>query len=270
MNLKHVRLLCEGLTMSFLLFMSSCTSSSSSGSQVDNLVIKLIDAPASFDQEVIVIHRVELHRTGASADLGWRIVNGNLGTYDLLTFRNGVSQVVTSAVVPAGSYDAIRLILDGSYVRIGNLTTLLDQAPNVVGGYVIQYPLTIAEGNYYELILDFDAYHSVHQTGPGAYQLTPAVRVQDATLAGSISGAVVSADSSKPLNSLISSTVGSDQVGTSPDMTTGSFLLGALPEGSYSLTISPVDTLYSDSTITGIQVIRQRETPIGAIRLKHK
>lgn len=257
-----------------LLTLISCTSSPSG--QNGTLTIKIIDAPAAFEQEVIVIHRIELHRSGSPADAGWRVVSGSqgiVGTFDLLQFRNGANQIVTQNQVPAGKYDGIRMTLDGSYIVLpGHGTnTPLDLAADVIGGYVIQYSLSIAEGNSYELILDFDAFHSVQQTGPNQYTLTPAVRVQDAAVAGSITGAVVSADKILPLNGLISSSVGTSTVATFPDTSNGSFVLGALPEGTYSITISPSDSAsYRDTTISGIQVIRLKQSAIGAIKLLHK
>lgn len=253
------------LLLGFLLTQFSCNTNSSPSTQPNNLTIKLIDSPAFFDQEVIVIRRMELHRVGASSDLGWRVITENLATCDLLKFRNGVNQVIVSTVVPPGNYDAIQLVLEGSYVVIGGQYILLDLPKGVAGGYVIQYPLDIADNNFYELILDFDAYRSIKQTGVGQYQLNPVLRIQDASIAGSISGAVVSATDLKPVNCLISTSVGTDSVATASDLTNGSFLLGALPEGSYGITISSVDSVFKDTTISHIQVLRQRQTPIGAI-----
>ena len=126
--------------LAILLFQMSCNSNPAS-TPANNLEIKLIDAPASFDQEVIVMRRIELHKSGSAAELDWRVINGNVATYDLLKFRNGVNQVVVSTYVPPGSYDAIRITLEGSYVWVGGKYILLDLPSNVAGGFVIQYPL---------------------------------------------------------------------------------------------------------------------------------
>ncbi len=244
----------------------SCNSNPAN-SPSDNLTIKIIDAPAAFDQEVIVIRRIDLHKSGSAAELDWRVINGSVTTYDLLKFRNGVSQVAVSTYVPPGSFDAIRLTLEGSYVWIGGKYILLDLPANVAGGFVISYPLTIADQNVYQLILDFDAYRSVRQTSATTFELYPVVRVQDAAIAGSIAGAVISADSLKPANCVVSSTVASDEVGTTPDPGTGSFQLGALPEGTYSIKISSPDSLFQDTTVSAIRVLRLQQTSIGVVRL---
>ncbi len=244
----------------------SCNSNPAS-SPSDNLIVKIIDAPAAFDQEVIVIRRIDLHRAGSAAELDWRVINGNVTTYDLLKFRNGVSQVAVSTYVPTGSYDAIRLTLEGSYVWIGGKYVLLDLPANVAGGFVISYPLVVADQNVYQLILDFDAYRSVRQTSATTYELYPVVRVQDAAIAGAIAGAVISADSSKPANCVISSNVGADEVGTTPDPSNGSFLLGALPEGTYSMRITSPDSVFKDTTVSAIRVLRLQQTSIGVIGL---
>jgi hypothetical protein len=255
-----------GIAVGFLILQFSCNSNPAA-TPADNLVIKLIDAPASLDQEVVVMRRIEVHKNGSAKELDWRVINGSVATYDLLKFRNGVTQVIASTYVPPGTYDALRITFEGSYVWVGGKYILLDLPLGVAGGYVIEYPLVIAENNYYELILDFDASRSVRQTSSTTYELTPVLRIQDASIVGSISGAVVSADSLKPVNCIINSTVGSDEVGTTPDLSTGSFQLGALPEGTYSITITSPDSVFKDTTVSGIQVIRRRQTPIGVIGL---
>ncbi len=265
-NLKSTLNIIKGIASAILLSQLSCNSNPAS-TPADNLVIKLIDAPASYEQEVIVMRRIEVHKSGSAAELDWRVINGNVATYDLLKFRNGVTQVVASTYVPPGSYDGIRITFEGSYVWVGGKYILLDLPAGVSGGFVIDYPLGIAESNAYELIFDFDATRSVHQTGAVSYQLTPVIRVQDASIAGTIAGAVISADSSKPADCIINSTVRTDVVGTTPDLATGSFQLAALPEGMYSITITSPDSVFKDTTISDIQVIRRKITPIGVIGL---
>jgi hypothetical protein len=274
MHIKHRATL---ITLGFVFFCSflslSCnTDSTASGESMGNLLLRLIDSPAWFDQEVIVMRRIEIHRSGASAELGWRVINGEVASYDVLKLRNGVSQVVASEQIPEGKYDAIRIVMEGSNVWIGGQYRLLELPPNVAGGFVLQYPITIAAGEFYELVLDFDAYRSIKQTGPNTYQLNPAIRAQDALLTGSVSGSVVGTDNNtKAVNSYISSAVGTDVASTLTDTTSfGSFLLMAIPEGLYDVKISPVDSLgaYKDTTIASVRVIRQRETKIGSIPLR--
>ncbi len=255
-----------GIALAILLSQVSCNKNSETA-PIDNLVLKLIDSPASLEQEVIVMRRIEVHKAGSPAELDWRVINGQVATYDLLKFRNGITQVIASTYVPPGSYDAIRITFEGSYVWVGGKYILLDLPSGVSGGYVIQYPLVVAANNVYELIFDFDASRSVHQTSATTYDLTPVFRIQDASIAGSIAGAVVSADSLKPADCLVESSVGTDAVATAPDLTTGSFQLGALPEGTYNITIVSPDSVFKDTTISNIQVLRQRQTSIGVIGL---
>ena len=62
---------------------------------------------------------------------------------------------------------------------------------------------------------------------------------------------------------------GLDSVSTLNDLSTGSFQLSALPEGVYSVTIVPIDTLLRDSTISDIQVVRRVKNNIGVISLQY-
>jgi hypothetical protein len=249
----------------------SCTDNPASDS-MGKILIRLIDSPGLFDQEVIVMRRIEIHRTNFPSDLGWRVINGDVSTYDVLKLRNGVTQVIASTSIPVGTYDALRITLEGSNVWVGGQYRLLTLPTGVAGGFVLQHSMTILEGDFYELVLDFDAFRSVTRTGPTQYTLNPFIRAQDAYLAGSISGSVVTADSSKILNSWITTSVGSDQATTGTDLTNGSFLLGAMPEGTYDLRVFPADSLapYQDTTLTGITIVRQRETKIGTIQLRHR
>ncbi|HTP12119.1 MAG TPA: DUF4382 domain-containing protein [Bacteroidota bacterium] len=255
-----------GIACAILLSQLSCNKNPAS-TPIDNLVIKLIDSPATLDQEVIVMRRIEVHKSGSPAELDWRVINGQVATYDLLKFRNGVTQVIASTYVPPGSYGAIRITFEGSYVWTGGKYILLDLPSGVAGGFVIEYPLVVEANNTYELVFDFDASRSVHQTSPTTYTLNPVFRIQDASIAGSIAGAVVSADSLKPVDCLVESSVGTDPVATSPDLTTGSFQLGALPEGAYNITIVSPDSVFKDTTLSNIQVLRQRQTSIGVVGL---
>ena len=267
------------MTLAFAVFCSflvlSCNSDSTASSDATGrILLRLIDSPAWFDQEVIVMRRIEIHRTGASAELGWRVINGELASYDLLKLINGVSQVIASTEIPEGKYDAIRIIMEGSHVWIGEKYELLNLPNHVAGGFVLQYPITITAGELFELILDFDAYRSIKQTGPEEYQLDPSIRAQDALLTGSISGSVVAADNTaKAVNSHISTAVGGVTASTLTDTTSfGSFILLAIPEGDYNLKIAPVDSLggYKDTTIASIRVVRKQETKIGSISLSLK
>lgn len=276
MLIKHrapLMLLAFAVICSFLVL--SCNSDSTASSDATGrILLRLIDSPAWFDQEVIVMRRIEIHRSGASAELGWRVINGEVASYDVLKLINGASQVIASTEIPEGKYDAIRIILDGSNIWIGGQYKLLSLPTNVAGGFVLQYPITITAGELFELILDFDAYGSIKQTAPNEYQLDPSIRAQDALLSGSISGSVVAANNTaKAVNSHISVPVGGITASTSTDTTSfGSFILLAIPEGNYNVKITPTDSLggFKDTTIASIRVVRKQETKLGTISLSQK
>jgi hypothetical protein len=51
--------------------------SSNGANNQGELFIKVLDAPASFQQVNIVVDHVSIHRTGASAEVGWTIAGTN-------------------------------------------------------------------------------------------------------------------------------------------------------------------------------------------------
>ncbi|MEK6649359.1 MAG: DUF4382 domain-containing protein [Bacteroidota bacterium] len=75
--------------------------------------IKLVDAPAAFNQVNIVVRRISVHRASASATFGWGIISEDVASFDLLNLRNGVSATMVSASLPSGRYDGI-IVLFGT------------------------------------------------------------------------------------------------------------------------------------------------------------
>ncbi|MBI4429689.1 MAG: DUF4382 domain-containing protein [Ignavibacteriales bacterium] len=128
-------------------------------------------------------------------------------------------------------------------------------------GVKLNHQFRIEEGTLYELTLDFDAARSIRQVD-NQYFLTPVIRIQANVTSGNISGNVLPVAA----NASVWTTVGLDTVKSMPD-TSGAFKLVALPDGTYAVRFSPVNTAYRDSTVSGVAVTKQQTTNMGTFTL---
>jgi len=184
-----------------------------------------------------------------------------------LTLRNGASQVLGDRELAVGKYTQIRLIIGaGSNVVIQDTTYPLQIPSGTQTGIKLNSEFDIAAGELYELVLDFDADRSIHLTGNGVYMLKPVIRVQAMVTSGSISGVVLPVAA----RAVISTILAPDTVSAFADTLSGAFKLMALPAGSYSVTITPGDTLLADTTIAGVLVVAQQDTNLGTVTLRAK
>ncbi|MCI0707033.1 MAG: DUF4382 domain-containing protein [Ignavibacteriae bacterium] len=226
----------------------------------------MVDSPAEMEAVVVAVSRVEVHMVGSDSVSGWRTVNDQPASYDLLTLRNGASAVLGGARLDAGHYTQIRLILGaGSYVTVDGTNHDLEVASGFQTGVKLNHQFRIEAGETVELYLDFDAERSVREENSGSYRLHPVIRVQRADSSGSISGSVT------PLNAgaYIWTTVGEDTVSTYAEAD-GSFKLMAMPEGAYTVNVESMSDLYFGATVPGVVVTRLNNTNMGSISLTAK
>ncbi len=253
------------LLLSAVFILAGCDISSPDSSKGE-LKMYLVDSPAEFDQVNIVVDRVDVLKAENDTASGWITVNSTPATYDLLKLRNGVSAVLGSTELEPGWYNQIRLLIgSGNNVVISGVQNPLTIPSGSQTGIKLIHRFEIVPGQTAEMTLDFDASRSVHRAGLN-YMLKPTIRIQSNASSGSISGTVVPVDSRPRIWTL----VGSDTVGTFADVTSGSFKLMALPEGTYSVRITPTKLSYRDTTIAGVNVVRQKNVSLGNILLGTK
>ena len=253
--------------ISLIMIMWNCSDSTSPEDAQGQIVITMVDSPADYDQINIAVTRVEVHRAEADSSDGWFVINNNAAVYDLLTLTNGASVVLGDNYLDAGHYSQIRLIIGtGSNIVVNGIAYSLDMPGGIESGLKLNHAFYIESGLVYELILDFDAEHSIIQTGAGQYKLKPVIRVVPAVVSGTISGTI------NPVAALASiyAISGTDTVSTFADLTTGSFTLMALIEGTYTVNLFPANATYNDSTITNVQVIAKQNTDLATINLSLK
>ncbi|HEX9253818.1 MAG TPA: DUF4382 domain-containing protein, partial [Ignavibacteriaceae bacterium] len=144
------------------LLVFSCSDSTSPETGQGQLKITMVDAPAAYDQINIAVNRVEVHRSGSDSSSGWFVINNNPATYNLLDLRNGASVILGDNSLDAGSYTQIRLIIGtGSNIVVDGITYPLEVPSGEQSGIKLNHEFEIQSGLIYELMLDFDAEHSI-------------------------------------------------------------------------------------------------------------
>jgi 5-hydroxyisourate hydrolase-like protein (transthyretin family) len=181
-----------------LLFISCDERVAGPGVGQGKIVVYLTDAPGNYSEVNIQIDRVEVH----SEEHGWRVVNtfdveAGEGKYNLLELTNGVMEFIGEENLDAGWYTQVRLVLTDN-----NWLVLTDESEHHLfvpsgeqTGLKIPYEFEIIEGETRELLLDFDAYHSIVEAGQsGLWLLKPVIRVQLIDESGSLTGRVETTD----------------------------------------------------------------------------
>jgi hypothetical protein len=86
-------------------------------------------------------------------------------TYDLLELQDGVLAHMGDALIPAGHYEQIRLIVSDAAVVVDGVTHELFIPSGEQTGLKFNHDFSMAPGADYELVLDFDAHESVRAVG---------------------------------------------------------------------------------------------------------
>jgi hypothetical protein len=249
------------------LFVFRCSDSTSPETGQGQLKITMVDSPAEYDEVNIVVTRVEVHRANNDSTNGWFVINNNTATYDLLRLRNGASVVLGNNYLDAGNYTQIRLIIGtGSNIVVNGVTYPLEIPSGEQTGVKLNHAFEIQSGVIYELILDFDAGHSIVLTGNGQYKLKPVIRLVPTIISGTISGKI------NPISAAgyVYAISGTDTSVTIAESILGSFKLMALTQRTYRVEISSANPAYNDTTITNVAVVAQQNIDLGTINLSLK
>jgi len=248
-------------------FIWSCSDSTSPEETQGQILIKMVDNPADYDEVNIAVSRVEVHKAESDSSSGWFVINSTPAVYDLLTLRNGASVVLGNKSLDAGHYSQIRLIIGtGSNIVVDGNFYNLTIPSGVQSGIKLNHAFEIEAGNIYELMLDFDVDHSIVKTGNSEYKLKPVIRLVPTIISGTISGTI------NPITSFatVSAIKGLDTVSTYADLATGSFKIMALLEGTYSVNVIPTNLLFEETTIQNVIVTAKQNTDLSTINLQVK
>ncbi|MGX4642931.1 DUF4382 domain-containing protein [Massilia sp. SYSU DXS3249] len=212
------------------------------------LNVAMTDAPAcGFDAVNVTVTKVRVNKSAAASDTdaGWTdITLATPKKINLLNLTNGVLETLGQTSLEAGQYNQLRLVLDGNasgtantVLATGSKTEQPLETPSAVqSGIKLNGSFTVEAGARADVVIDFDACKSVVTRGKGAYALKPVVKMLPSAING-ISGVI------SPALLVNNVTVSAQQNGTivsatTPNATTGEFLLSRLAPGNYDVVIT--------------------------------
>lgn len=192
-------------------------------------------------------------------------------SFDLLTLRNGRTDLLGDADIPAGTYTQMRLIVAGGQVTLTDGRTFPLKVPSgEESGIKLNFTFEVKEGQKTDLLLDVDlskAFTPIpggHIDDPSkitSFHFSPSVamRLINLVQAGSISG-IVTDTTAKPIGGVLvtayQDTTEVTSTSTDPD---GKYTLVGLTTGTYRLVFSA--TGYTDAEVTNIAVEAGKTTP---------
>jgi hypothetical protein len=167
------------------------------------LHISLTDAAAcGFDKVSVTVSKVRVHQSSTAGvnDMGWTDIDlSSPQKIDLTSLVNGVLQDLGQTTLPAGHYTQIRLMLvpnsqseplNNSVIPTGGTEVPLKTPSGVQTGLKLIHEFDVPADTLVDLVLDFDACHSVVKLGNGGYLLKPVISVDPTVVSGQISGFV--------------------------------------------------------------------------------
>jgi hypothetical protein len=160
--------------------------------------ILLTDSPFPFDQvRSVNVHIVSIAATrnfDTTQTVEWTSLGQPDRTVDLLELQDGATTVLGEASVPAGEYEAVRLVIDPARSGI----VMEDGTPGVIewpaSGELsihtrVEQPLSVPDDGA-DLIIDFDVGRSFVVTIEGTFAFQPWIRAVNEAATGTIRGVV--------------------------------------------------------------------------------
>ncbi len=213
------------------MFYSCNDDDSTSGNGDYTYKVRLTDAPGPYDEVNIDLQAVEV----ITDDNQTVMLNTTAGMYNLLDYSNGTSVLIANSNLEDSNVKQIRLILGSNNTVVVNGTTYPLSTPSAEqSGLKLLVNQTLNADIDNEILLDFDAYSSIIQTGNGTYKLKPVVRTVVSATSGTIKGSVT------PIGiASVTATSATAVEYSSAVNTAGQFQISGLPPGVYTLTITP-------------------------------
>lgn len=141
------------------------------------LKVRLTDNPIAAEEVNVDIQQVIVKFSEDSIN-GWTNINTYAGVYNLLGLQNGVDTLLAVGVIPTDVVKEIRLVLGANNtIKVAGITYPLTIPSGSESGLKIKVNKKL-NGTLDSLLIDFDAALSIHQTGSGAYQLKPVLKIK--------------------------------------------------------------------------------------------
>lgn len=156
--------------LSVILLLSGCFSD-----RTGNFQIYLTDQPIDNADEILVtVSEISVHKEKEGFLTVWQ----GERTYDLLKLRN-VEKILVDTELEKGTYTQVRLVIRSGEIGINDNNYDLTIPSSEVKIPVI---FNIMEDGATEIVLDFEAEHSVHVVNAGVsgmYILRPVIKVKE-------------------------------------------------------------------------------------------
>ena len=275
--MKNIKL--TTLLSAMALGLAACGGGSDSSSNSGTLNVLLTDNPAcGFDHVYVTINEVRVHHSASAkdTDAGWTSIK--LATpkkVDLLELTNGVLTTLGQTPLAVGKYTQIRLVLDqnkgpnlaNAIVPTGGTLQALTTPSASQSGYKVKGSFDVQADTLVDLVLDFDACHSIVKRGNGSYSLKPVVTATPQIVSGSIQG-FVSTDLAQAGATVYAQQNGKIIKGT-PVLATGGFnlspLLQSASTGNYDIVVATPG--HATAVIKSVPVLAKQDTKVSTTTL---
>jgi len=232
-----------------------------------SISVRLQDMPGDYENVFVEIVDVMVKYDSDEGENGWQSLEAiNTGIYDLLELTGGVDVLlVDDYEIPSGELKQVRLILgEENSVVIDGETFPLSTPSAQQSGLKIHVNQVLEPNINYTFLLDFDVDESIVIAGnSGNIILKPRLRASVEALSGIIIGSIVPID----VQTEITATNGTDTISSFANAD-GNFMLVGLPEGSYTITITPdIDSGLTEQVIENVDVTVGNSTDLGEIIL---
>jgi hypothetical protein len=177
-------------------FLAACGSSGDDAAAPGAVSVSLTDGPAcGFDAVYVTVSKVRIHQSDSASDhaAGWTEITVNpprkINLLDLNdpTQPNLALEHLGETPLPAGHYTQLRLLLvpnnggsplANSVVLSGTTNEIPLVTPSAIqSGVKLVHQFDVPPGQRVDLLLDFDACHSVVETGNNTFKLKPVIKV---------------------------------------------------------------------------------------------
>ncbi len=236
------------VALSLGLMLNSCQKSEeplTTAGDVGKVTLKITDSPfpLKFIQEAnVTLTLIEMHSVDSVNGGQWITVWEGEQTINLLELRDGKTEDLPEAEIPAGTYNIIRLRIDSASVKYANgveVTLSVPEQARTGIQIVLRPPLEVEGGTLAEILLDFDVSRSFvmrgrwHQNFPG-FAFRPVIRAVWMQKAGAIAGAV-SDTSGKALSDVEIQVLADSVITHTFTNRLGFYKILGLPEGTYTV-----------------------------------
>lgn len=140
--------------------------------------VQMHDAPITVDGHTISHVEITIDETSVNGSVGWTTLSSGRQTFDLLELVHDASAVLGNAVLPAGEYQEIRLVLSEDHtIVVDGVEQPLKVASGESSGIKLKGPFVVGGNTVTSVVLDFDAAKSILYNAGVGWQLKPVIEI---------------------------------------------------------------------------------------------